>query len=554
VLKGPASALSGKGEPGGSINVVTKAPLDRFHAGSVLSYANFDTRRGVADIGGPIGGGFAVRAIGVYQEGDSFRDFVESDRLLLAPSVAWTPTESVRLLYQLEHNKVHFTHDRGLVAVNGDGRALPRDRFLGEPNDGQIAQRTTQHQSTMFIDVAEGVAVEGGVQYRDGSFRGQSTHNAALVGTQLRRQLRIHDYDWQDLSGRLELSANGSLAGLDHQFRVGADAFRYDQRRIFHRFSPTAAQPYAIDIFNPVYGQPKPVATLNQDLLEELRGESVYAQDLITRGRFSLLLGVRHDWVRQTNTNFRNGVVTKQSPSVTSPRAALTYAPIEALSLYASWGRSFRYNQGADAAGSSFPPERGEALEGGLKYELMNGRIGGTLSLYRITKDNLLVNDPANSGFSIAAGRARSKGVEFDVNARIGRRLTLTGVYAYTDARIVEDTRPALVGSGLSNVPKHSGALYGYWQSNKSEPGSIGIGAGITYVGERPGDDIASGFRLPDYLTARVNLAYQLDRNFSVHLDAENLFDKYYLESSFSDVWITPGAPRTIRFSLRMER
>ncbi|HYC95971.1 MAG TPA: TonB-dependent receptor, partial [Sphingomicrobium sp.] len=238
VLKGPASALSGKGEPGGSINVVTKAPLDRIHAGGELSYASFDTRRGVADIGGPIGGGFAVRVIGVYQEGDSFRDFVESDRLLLAPSVAWTPTESVRLLYQLEHNKVHFTHDRGLVAVNGDGRALPRDRFLGEPDDGQIAQRTTQHQATMFVDVMDGVAVEGGVQYRDGIFRGQSTHNAALVGTQLRRQLRIHDYDWQDLSGRLELSANGAFAGLEHQFRVGADAFRYDQRRIFHRFSP----------------------------------------------------------------------------------------------------------------------------------------------------------------------------------------------------------------------------------------------------------------------------------------------------------------------------
>jgi len=34
VLKGPASALSGKGEPGGSINIVTKAPLDRFHAGA----------------------------------------------------------------------------------------------------------------------------------------------------------------------------------------------------------------------------------------------------------------------------------------------------------------------------------------------------------------------------------------------------------------------------------------------------------------------------------------------------------------------------------------
>lgn len=47
---------------------------------------------------------------------------------------------------------------------------------------------------------------------------------------------------------------------------MSQDAFGYDQRRIFHRFRPTAANPYDIDIFDPVYGQPKLVALLNQDL------------------------------------------------------------------------------------------------------------------------------------------------------------------------------------------------------------------------------------------------------------------------------------------------
>ena len=135
----------------------------------------------------------------------------------------------------------------------------------------------------------------------------------------------------------------------------------------------------------------------------------------------------------------------------------------------------------------------------------------------------------------------------------IGARLTLTAVYAYVDARVIEDTRPQLVGSGLSNVPRHSGSIYGFWRSDGSEPGSIGIGAGLTYVGERPGDDAGSGFRLPDYVTARLNLSYQLTPNVAVHLDAENLFDESYIESSYSDVWITPGAPRTIRAQLALE-
>ena len=38
----------------------------------------------------------------------------------------------------------------------------------------------------------------------------------------------------------------------------------------------------------------------------------------------------------------------------------------------------------------------------------------------------------------------------------------------------------------------------------------------------------------------------------SLHLDVENLFDANYLESSYSDVWITPGAPRTVTGKLRV--
>ena len=548
VLKGPASALSGKGEPGGSINVVTKAPLDQFHAAGELSYGSFDTARGMFDIGGPATGGIAARAIGVYQTSDGFRDYTPSDRLLLAPSVSAQIGDDIRFLYHLEYNLVHFTHDRGLVAVNGDAEALPRERFLGEPNDGQIEQRTTQHQGSVYVDLLEGVTLEAGVQYRDGSMGGQSTHNSALVGTRLRRQLRIHDYRWEDLSGRIELSASGSLGGVDHQFRVGADAYSYDQRRIFYRFSPTAANPYDIDIYNPVYGQAKPVAALNQNLLEKLRGESIYAQDLLTLdSRFSLLLGVRHDWVRQENINYRTNGIDRQSPSVTSPRAAFTFAPNDRVSAYVSWGKSFRFNQGVDFDANPFLPERGEALEGGMKFALANKRLNGTVSIYRITKDNVLVADPANSGFSIASGRARSEGVEADINYALGDHLTLTAVYAYTDARVIEDTRPALVGSNLSNVPKHSGALYGFWQSNGREPGSVGVGAGLTYVGKRPGDDVASGFTLDDYVTARANLSYRLTPSLSLHLDAENLFDEVYTESTYSNVWVTPGAPRTIR-------
>lgn len=546
VLKGPASALSGKGEPGGSINIVTKAPLRHAHASAELGYGGFDTWRAVGDLGGPVSPTVSARLVGAYQTTDGFRDHVASDRLVLAPSLAWDPAGKTHLLYQLEAMDVHFVHDRGLVAVNGDGKALARERFLGEPNDGKIHQQSLQHQASGLFELAEGVSLEGGVQYRNGFFKGQSTHNATLVGTQLRRQLRVHAYDWRDLSGRVELSIKRQWAGLEHQLRVGGDAFTYDQRRIFLRYSPTAAAPYAIDINNPAYGQPKPVATLNQDLLEELRGQSLYAQDLMSLGRFTALLGLRRDWIQQTTTNYRTNTAARQSPARTSPRAALTWAASDQLSAYISWGRSFRYNQGADAAGLAFAPEEGKALEGGFKYAVMQGRLTGTLSAFRIDKTNILVNDAANSGFFVAVGAARSRGAEVDANLRLNDQLTVTGVYAFTDTEITRDTRAGFVGSALSNIPRHAGALYGHWRSARSGPGAIGLGGGLVYVGERPGDDVDSGFELPGYVTARLNLSYQATPKLSLHLDVENLTDAYYLESSYSNVWITPGVPRTV--------
>jgi iron complex outermembrane receptor protein len=235
VLKGPASALSGKGEPGGSINIVTKAPLDRNHFGGQIEGGSFDHYRGVFDIGGRVSDALGVRMIAVREDNGSFRDFVGNDRVLIAASVAFDPSDRLHFLYQLEYSVTNSTFDRGVVALpradaplDFDGRALPRSRFLGEPGDGDVTLRSAQHQGGFRAELTDGVALEGGVQYRDGTLRGIASEGTSRVGTQLRRRRQLRDYAFDDLSGRVELAAKGNFLGLDHQFRVGGDAYTYD--------------------------------------------------------------------------------------------------------------------------------------------------------------------------------------------------------------------------------------------------------------------------------------------------------------------------------------
>ncbi|CAL4869438.1 Metal-pseudopaline receptor CntO (plasmid) [Asticcacaulis sp. MM231] len=553
VLKGPASALSGKGEPGGSINIVTKAPLNLQHFGFDVSAGSFDTYRGSVDTGTPIGSQIKTRLIAVAERSDGFRDFTDSDRVLVAPSIAYEPRDGLRFLYQAEFNRVNFVHDRGLVAVGGDALALPVTRFLGEPNDGHIHQTSWQHQVSGTYDLSEGVSLEAGLAYRDGSLVGQSTHNRLLQSDGiLRRQLRVHDYNWDDLSGRLELSILKSAFGTEHQMRIGADGFGYNQYRQFWRFNPTAANPYGINIYNPVYGQTKPVAPLNTDNHEDLTGSGLFVQDLISIGdQWTVLLGLRYDTVDQTVTNRINNTAISQSVSKTSPRAAITYKPSETWSLYASYGQSFRYNQGSDRFNKPFAPEEGEAFEAGAKFSLMKKKLTGTVSVFDITKDNILATDPADSAYQVALGEARSKGIEIETTYSLNRATYVTGVYTYVDAKVTRDTTAALVGGPLSNIPKHSGAIFVSYAPARKAVGSFNYTGGFVFVGDRPGDPNNSGFVLPSYVTARASIGWQATEKVELRLEGDNLFDKAYVDNSYDSVWVTPGTPRSVTLRLR---
>ena len=80
VLKGPNAALFGRGEPGGTINIVTKrADFDTRGRVNLLA-GSFDRQRGDADVNLAVGEVAAVRLIGFYEDAGSFRDTVRSER------------------------------------------------------------------------------------------------------------------------------------------------------------------------------------------------------------------------------------------------------------------------------------------------------------------------------------------------------------------------------------------------------------------------------------------------------------------------------------------
>jgi iron complex outermembrane receptor protein len=552
ILKGPAAALYGRGEPGGTVNITTKKPRFQPEYAIEGTLSSYRTRRGAVDFTGPISDTLAYRLNAAWEKGDSFRDGLKHERKFVSPSFVWLVGEATTVSYEVEAVEQKSPFDRGVLAVNGVLGLIPVSRFLGELSDGPVTIRSLGQQVFVQHPFNDDWKLQTGVAYRSSSLYGQSSqaNNLLADGRTLRRQHRLNDNKGIDRSGRLELVGKFATGPIVHNVLFGVDAFKFDDRRIQYRRNPNATNPYAIDIYNPVYGGVADPMTLSIDTKSEQRAYGVYAQDQVDlTAQWKMLLGVRRDSAEQEVTNYRVNVTTKQSPDATSPRVGLVYQPSKQLSLYGTAGRAFRPNDGISIENRAFEPEKSKSYELGAKYD--NDRLSGTLAVYRITKQNVLTTNPINTDFSLAAGEVASKGLELDVSGELARDLKLSASYAYTDARVTKGDANIVTGSRFPNVPQNSATVV-LTKGFALGSGKASLGGAVNYVGARLGDVAASSsFELPAYTVFRLISSYAPTKKTRVSLNIDNLFNKSYYASSYSQVWVTPGATRTVSLNVR---
>jgi iron complex outermembrane recepter protein len=568
VLKGPRAALFGRGEPGGTVNLVTKRP--RFEtAGEVrLLAGSFDTYRGDVDLQTTLGDRVGVRFVGFYEDAGSFRDTVETERFGFSPSIAVRFSEATRFVYELEYARQKIPFDRGVVAINGNPKAVPRNRFLGEPGDGPLIAEVLGHQIELQHDFSDNWSALIGVNYRDTSLSGFSTE-AELTGSRQRllrdgrtltRQRRFRSYDAEYFVARAELAGNFTTGAVEHRVLIGADTDRFENDQVFLRAraptlatNPTLAQLQAIDVFNPVYGQfALPVPGPLTDRVEVQKSTGIYAQYQISFSEdFQLRVGGRYDDYSQSLFNRANGRTSRFATGRFSPQVGAVYRVTPEFSIYATFGENFRPLSGADFAGNPFDPNQSQALEGGVKYAAANGRLTATASVFSISQGNILVADPVNADFQIAAGEASSRGFEFDLNGEILSQLDLWVSYAYVDAQVdnaVGDPNfglPIAAGSPLLNIPDHTLNVQLAYTAQIAER-DLRFGGGVLHVGRRLGE-VATTFELPAYTLTRVFAEAEVARGVRLRFDIDNLFNTRWFANSFSQLWLQPGMPRNAR-------
>ncbi len=548
VLKGPAGAVFGDIDPAGRVNIVSKTPRFTPHAEATLLYGSFNTRRGELDVTGPLSSTIAGRIVVAAEDSDGYRDFVGLSRRTVSPSLTWQPQTGTRITALAEYTRFDSPFDRGVPAVNGDALAVPRSRFFGEPGDGDHRARNVRLQLTGEHGLGGEWSLNGGFVWRNSTLRGFSSDQSRLVDDRiLWRQRRERGYEATDLSARIELAGRFEAFGVHHP-SVGVKGYTLDYLELLNRRNPTAAFPYAIDVFDPVYGGVARPLLPSIDQREKRRVATVYVQDMWDLSdRLTATGGVRFDAYRQQLRRNLTGITTSTTGEPVKFRVGARYRVTDTIAVHANWGESFLLNSGTGRTGEAF------GLESATGYEVgVAGRWTGvnvTATLFDIEKRGILTNDPIDPNFNAPVGSLTSRGVELDASIDLARRWQVVANYAYIDARADDATfaTPAVL-----NVARHSGTVLVVARYPTSWGTDWSVSAGAAYVGDRAGAIDTSGLRLPAYTKAKLAGEIGVTSAMTLRLEADNLFDETYAMSSYSPVWVFPGAPRTVRASVRM--
>ncbi len=581
VLKGPRSALYGRGEPGGTINLVTKRPQFETSGYVQVQGGSFDFYRGDIDLQTTLGDNVGVRVAGFYEDAGSFRNEKETEKFGLYPSVRADLGENTSIVYELEYTSQELPQDRGVIFSPTFGFS-PRELFTGEP-DALIETEVLGHQIEFQHEFSDnwGILIGGG--YRDTSLIGDAYENNfgsrqpyLVDGEAISRFFRFRDYQAENLSLRAEVSGEFNTGGIRHRLIAGVDYDRFENDQIANRFrqagiggAPSSSldpETYLlIFVDNPQYGQyPRPNAAAQIDRLETTKGFGFYVQDQIDlTDSLQIRFGGRFDDFDQELINRRADPATtaEASTNAFSPQAGIVYRASEGVSLYATYGEGIRQFSGSDFAGTFFDPNQSTSFEAGVKVDLSTVfpgvRGSANATYFDVDQSNILIFDsgPDSNGGLLPAGEARSRGFEFDANAGFDSGLSIWLSYAYTDAEYRNsgtDTGTFTTfeaGEPLINSPDHQLSVQVSQSFDIAERGAQ-FGAGVLYVGERNGE-VGGDFDLPDYTTVRLFGEVEIVENIALRLDVDNLFDETFYTDSFASVWVQPGAPRTFRVSGR---
>lgn len=552
VAKGPTSTLfgGGIGSPvGGLINLVSKTANGKTFLDGRLRAGSFETYSIAADAGAAIGDSLSARVVAEYQSSEDNIDVVEVERLLIAPSVRFAPSEDTEIVGRFTYTRIAQLEYAGLPAIFIDNPRIDPERFTGATNapDTEVENLTAQIEWTQRL--GDGLTFNLRGRRYENDFR-EFASSPFLAFFPCGADSGLNDTSCPQIRGQLpasvdEWTVDGSLMAelatgeIDHVILVGVqwDRADYDAATGFD-FTPFVLD-YAVPGSDFDF---LPVPALNTFVSNRYETFAIYAQDQLNiADRVHVLASLRYSELGLAE--IAGGAGTEETYREWDPRVGVTVDVTDGISLFAGYATGSRLS--IFFTGTEPPlPERSESYEAGIKFGLDTVGLSGTVAAYRIDRTNVPTPDPTTFFTSIQTGEQRSEGVEADLIYEPSRAFSLLASYAYTDARVTADT-VIPVGSRLPRVPDHRGRIAARYRFIDGGMKGLELGAGLTAASDSV-ITLPNGAEVDGYVVADAQASYTLG-GIRIGLRVDNLFgaDYFVPYQYFAQDVVRPGNPRS---------
>ena len=609
VIKGPSSVTFSSSDPGGTVNMVTKKPLFEKRNEVSIATGSFGTLRTTADFTGPLNESKTLlyRFNAAFQEADSFRDVVNNNAFLVAPSLSYIPNDKTSLNVEMIYNNAEGNLDRGqpiFGSINGeyDLNSTPISMNVGASNDhyktkelvfmANFNKKLTENlgfnaqfmKQTWDEDLAEH-RVDGTAVDVDGN----------VIPTLARMRYDRRQQFWETDNVSVYFNYDFKTEKITNKILVGYDASRWERKigagflRARRYLTTSGGQsnfkPINRDNFQQIdvngVTMPKPAVphfnlekpfngarNTNGYNLSELTipanlntSDGIYIQNQFKIGKFSALINLRYEWFKDIFDYKANEQEYKTSAFV--PRIGLTYEISDNISTYATYLGGFQPHTNTvslspsaegffwAASPSRFDPLESSLKEIGFKAEFMKGKVFANLAFFDITQKNILLGDTYNLDNLSTRGEQRSRGFEMDLSGYVTPNFQIIASYGYNKAEIVEDAIEVFVGERIGGAPEHNANFWGRYDFINNSLEGIGFGLGAQYVDERytwyNPTYATDRVLLPSFTTFDAALYYKPDNSgIQLTVKANNLFDNTYWLGGLNPSRLGPGAPRNI--------
>lgn len=563
VLRGPAGLFRGAGSAGATINLVRKRALSSFHVGGTLGAGSWGTLRAEGDVTGAVSasGNIRARLVAVAEDRGSFLDRIDNRKYLGYGTVEFDLAPATTLSLAATYQDARMDYFYGLPAyANGTLVSVPRSRSYGTPWAGGKLENVDL-VAELEHRLSNGGRIKGTLRQSESDRSSQTLFSGGSLDAAGMQSLSSNDEAIKNDNTAADLFVDTpfrALGGL-HNFLIGGDFQDYSQstfRRAYSGFSRVnffTFDPGAVP--EPDFAA-QPAVT---NSVAKIKSYGIYSQLRLKPVQpLTLIGGLRASWREVRNLDRLTNRRTN-GPDVdgqVTPYFAATLEPLADWSLYGSYAEIFQPQSATTVQGTLLDPVTGRQMELGVKGELMDQRLTLSASVYRTTRSNEALSDPANPGFSIGGGKRRAEGYEVEVTGELTDGLHVSAGYAYTRTKILVAAVSQVGQAYAPTTPKHNLTLWGNYRLPTSGPlAGLEIGGGLRANSDFYSQIGTVRFAANGYTVASALLAYNIDERLKLSVNVENLFDRhYYTKVGNATANNYYGTPRSVMATLRFKR